>query len=152
MQAKADALRWVMERTVCQSPNGDGRTSIATIEADGEWHEWFAWSLARDVLALTPKERDAAPVPAPSPDAALLAIAAEFVERDTFITSPAYKLDGPAEGVSQAAHARWWSIVDQVTARPPAPRPAAQRRRQSCWRWCATAATKAHPMERGRGR
>lgn len=50
-RAKANALRWAFERAVCNSPNRDGRTSIATINEDGEWHERLAWSLARDVLA-----------------------------------------------------------------------------------------------------
>ncbi len=54
LQAKADALRWIMELTVCNSPNHDGRTDISTIGEDGDWQDRFAWSLARDVLALTP--------------------------------------------------------------------------------------------------
>lgn len=52
LKAKADALRLILEQQVCLSPNHDGRTSIATIDEDGSWQEQFAWSLARDVLAM----------------------------------------------------------------------------------------------------
>lgn len=52
LRAKADAMRWAFERMICLSRNYDGRTSIATINEDGDWHERIAWSLARDVLAM----------------------------------------------------------------------------------------------------
>lgn len=59
LAAKADALRWILERTVCVSTGGDGVTSVETLDRDGEWQDQAAWSLARDVLAFAERIRRA---------------------------------------------------------------------------------------------
>ena len=49
------------------------------------------------------------------PDAALVALGAEFVEKDSHITSPAYDAD---DAFYSAEHDRWWQIVDRATDLP----------------------------------
>jgi len=47
LRAKADAMRLVLEMCVCVTLG----TTSADIDDEGEFHEVFAWSLTRDVLA-----------------------------------------------------------------------------------------------------
>lgn len=92
-----------------------GRVALEHHEGEQDREEMLALAVLRDM------SRPGAPTVTPllraskGHDAELIALAAEFAEKDAHVSSPAYDVD---DAFFSAQHDRWWQIVHRVTDLP----------------------------------